>query len=258
VDYEFDVFELDDPAVEVPRCSSALMVRDDRAFDAEIVRGAIVLYNLRHAGPTTIMARKPSSDEAAAVVEKSFGWVAEVIRLRAEAAEMEGPLRRLGWTKPTVEQVVASSAALMMFLGPFRSVALQFKYKFAGRELSAIEWLNEVLRALPIYSWYRHERGHVRLTSVPLLRGVQECVAYAVSVVQLNRWQPEILSRIRPCPYFYPEFGEPQNSHYFLDFRLNENGELEKNRQRFCCPEHANRFKQRKWRHDQASGRKPK
>ena len=75
-------FELEDPAIVVPQCGKDLLSRDDRAFDAEMVRGALVLLNLCLVGRSQPLSfsfensRLPSAKEAIAIANRAFGCIA--------------------------------------------------------------------------------------------------------------------------------------------------------------------------------------
>jgi len=249
---ETSVFRLDEEAVEVPRCGRDLLVRDDRAFDAEMVRGAVVFYNLTHAGPREVM----EGIATRAMVDQAFAWVPEVIAERARRAQVD--VANVKWRAPTDRELFNSKLAVFTLLGPLRGLAQQFRFELGSRRLSSSEWLDEVLSSLPIYSRFRFEDERITEASVPLLRGLSECVAYAIAVVRLDRRKPKISERIRECPYTDPHFGEYQSNHYFLDFRVGEDGRLETNRLRFCCPAHNNRYKSRMHRKKVAKGRRHK
>jgi hypothetical protein len=107
------------------------------------------------------------------------------------------------------------------------------------------KWLDEALRALPIMQRARIESGRVVLNSLPMLRDVSTCLAYAVLLLVENRWS--LKGRVSMCRYVGR--GDNDVPHWFLDYELDRTGRLRRGtRRNFCSDQHANAFHQRQWR----------
>lgn len=238
------LIQLDGGAIEVPVAPESLLVIDDRVFDAEVLRAAIVFYNLTFAGPSSVPTRSVNGK----VVQKAFGWIPGVIAARARAAEID--VSNFTWRPPTAVDISDCKTAVLTLIGGLRKALKsgQMSLELSDRQVTRDKWIDEVLASLPVYSRFAVRGGRIAQSSVPMLRGLRECVAYAIVVVELDKWQPRLSERIHTCPY---RSGEYHTSHVFLDFRVSESGELKKNKQGFCCAAHGNRFKQRAHRERQ-------
>jgi hypothetical protein len=248
-----EALKLDGGAVAVQQCARSRLIRDDRAFDAEVIRSAVVYSNLLVAGPVLRDDQgQPTRDVPPELVKQIFGWIPDVLSERARLAGV--PARSVAWREPDDTEHRNAGAIALTLIGPLRLVARAATFKIEGRALTFAEWMDQALGQLPIYTRYRYLGNHrVRTTSVPLLTGVSACMAYAVASILLDRWKVGFWGRIRECPYVRPlRDGDGglvrQQNHWFLDFRLGRGRELEKNRQRFCCAEHGNRYKQQRHR----------
>lgn len=215
------------------------LARDDREFDAQIVRSALDFYNSFHAHPT-IATGQPYSE----IVERVFAWVPPVMELRAKGAGVDPANVRWRNTE-TGRDISAASTVLLFNVGAFKGGdSIEFAN---GRRITTEQWLNEVFAALPIYSRFNIEKGEIRLASVPCLTGVQQCIAYALALIKLNRHGFGEL--VRRCEFLTDERPGSLAHHYFL---------ADDPRRQFCSPAHGNAHRQREWRRAHAAPRKPK
>jgi hypothetical protein len=117
------------------------------------------------------------------------------------------------------------------------------------------EYIDQALASVAIYQRLRFLEGQPTLVNLPVLRDAGNCVGYAMMVLVQNRWG--LLGRVRKCRYVARP-GKDE-SHLFLDYRLDDDGGLKRGTPlEFCKPEHANRFRQREWRRRQAEKRQDK
>lgn len=254
------VFGLREFAPAPPHAPEHLLASDDRVFDAEVLRSVLHLLNMGWYGP-------PSSS----LVREAFGWIPPIMAKRAAAAGI--PLKSVAWNsqESTDAQAAAGTAALLI-LGPMPMTHVE-SISIGKKVFTPAEYIDSVLAGLAIYARRRFIDGSASETQVPLLNCVQACVAYAVSSVYLDRHKLDLHRRIKQCNYLSPKVtallapevsapdprsGVLQQRHLFLDARFDDSGKLRTNEASYCCPQHANREKQRRFRNPGDSQRTKK
>jgi hypothetical protein len=221
------------------------LVLDDRAFDAAVLRGVLTLYN-------ELVSDISSRQDFSFVLDRAFGWLPEVLSKRAERAGVG--LDNVRWSnamtkeqtiKAEMKAVVDVTQMLLHTVGALgkRNSPLLFNNAplVAGKKRPTPEqWVNKVLKALPIYSRFLFEDGEFKLVSVPLLTNYGRCVAYALALLWTDRHG--FRDRVRACELLMDDKPSSRAYHYFL---------ADDARQRFCCSAHSNTYRQRQLRRRQ-------
>jgi len=227
------------------------LVEQDRAFDVECVRSAVNFINR--------IESSVEGEEANAA--SAFAWLPQVLRERAQRFEIRSSNVPTQIESLDVE-VNRRVARYFMISATYaqtreRELAMAQAERDPKRRAQKLafrkqvdEWLDAALKYLPIYERVRLIEGRVVRVSLPVLRDVGSCLAYALMVLIENRWGMQ--GRVRECRYGISPGGTGPN-HWFLDYRLDKGGRLKRgSRREFCTPAHANSFHQREWRRRQA------
>jgi len=208
----------------------AQLAEDREAFDTKVVRSAVDFYN--DLGPNRPGGNQGVND--AAIVENSFGWVPQVVEHMAGLMGIPGSVK---WRAEDWHAWMAAHKAVAAFVrggwlfNPFRSAAI------LGLDGAAhMKWLNDVLRGVAVRKQYGWDGRRVFESELPILSGVQACVAYAVALIRLNRHG--LGDRVRACGFAVDE-SKLDGHHLFLapDMKM-----------KFCCPKHENAQQQRRHR----------
>lgn len=213
-------------------------------FEVRVIQGAMTYLN-------TMLAQEPDIPKA----QKAFSWLCTSLAARAVYAKI--PLDQVQWRDRALSRDEAWNLASYI-----RTAALQVtpdaERLALGRsrlppgfpvrkDLGGTDgWLDKQLAGLPIYRRFRVMFGdQVVSMSLPLLTNTQRFAVYAIALMRHNQEQLEGL--INVCPFLKdPTADYP---HWFFDPRMDAAGQpIRGQRQRFCCPEHANAFRQREFR----------
>lgn len=225
------------------------LVADDRAFDVKVVRSALQFVNERPVGPV-----EETVDEYAKLAEDVFGWVAPVLEVRAQRAEVDPSNVR--WSGFKVDAGALAVAHLIGMVADQRKIQMRDGTKLKldvvrtakdsrmsvrGKSLSVQDWFENVLAGLPIYSRFVFDDGKVERREVALITTVPRALAYALAVLLADTWG--LRERIRSCPY------RRHGAHFFLDYRTDAEGRLLSGEpMKYCCPAHSNAHRQQLWR----------
>ena len=222
------------------------LVRDDRAFDVKVIRSALEFIN-----------RSPDARAAGdypSLTAEVFGWIPEVLAARAKLAGIAAT--NVTWTSYEVDDGARAVTFLLMLAVDRREMKMKdgrvlhmdilaqpdtSRIGAFGAKLTAREWFERALVALPIYSRFVFDGPALRRAEVALITNVQRVLAYALAVLLQDRW--EIRDRLRCCPY------TRRGIHFFLDYRTDDQGRfLPGEPMKYCCPKHSNAHRQQRWR----------
>lgn len=208
------------------------LITNDRDFDVQLVRSALDYVNASR-----------GVGEFVADPEQPLQWVREVVLERYRRAKGIGrvPIKP-DWTRS--EPVAAQLAVSFMLNSLRRWDRERATGRAAPGEATAFEWVNSMLRDVPMLQYWQISSGKLVLVTVPQLDNALRCVAYAVACIAGNRW--DMGGSLATCPFVPASESTP---HLFLDYRLDENGKFMRGSpQRFCCLKHSNAFRQRQFK----------
>jgi integrase len=173
------------------------LIEDDRSFDLACVRSAVEFVN-----------RVPDAEAV-----QAFAWLPKVLLRRAQrfqipVSNVASTIRSSGIEK---EEEIAHFFAVGVTLAQtrYKELAMAEAESDPKRREWALsyrkeedEWLDMSLKSLPIYERVRFVDGRVLRVSLPMLRDVSTCVAFALLVIVENRWALEcggaVMARTRP------------------------------------------------------------
>jgi hypothetical protein len=208
------------------------LAADPRAFDAKIVRSGL-----------DFMSRftRPFNDADVCQAASSYAWVPGIICLRA--LDVGHAIKPYELTKPKTGDE-CNTLALRLRLAidglqaPARAKAHPDLNNWLAKKITGLEF-----SVHPVYrsgAWLRVE--------IPVLKSLEQCVAYSIFLMIEDRW--EFTDRVRFCPYSK----QPGQEHWFLD--VDDNGAPNIGAARtFCSDEHGNAYRQREWRKQQAAAK---
>lgn len=194
---------------------------DDRAFDEALTRSALDYVNgTWGVGPN------------AADPDAALAWVPGITLERYRRAAGIG-------AKPIKPKPFAPSDSIKAQLAVTFAINSLPRWRLersSGRpapgEASSFEWINTMLRELPLISYWQVGRDGLQTITVPALQSAEHCIAYAVACIAGNRWG--MADRVDYCA-FVPA-GDAQR-HLFVAESL---------KQRYCCKAHQNAHAQRR------------
>jgi hypothetical protein len=199
------------------------LVTDDRAFDEHLVRSALDYVNgTLEVGPNR------------ADPEAALAWAPKVIIERYKRASGIGamPIKPKPW-QPS-NPIKTQMAVAFMVNGLARWRHERATGRSAANSGSAFEWVNSMLREVPMLTYWQVGLKGLTAVTVPELDRAERCVAYAVACIAGNRWG--MGNRVDYCGFVPASESKP---HLFLADNL---------KQKFCCVAHSNAQRQREFK----------
>lgn len=219
---------------------------DLRAFDAAVLRAALVFYNGIYAERSSTAAL-----DRQALAREAFADIPRLVTERARAAGIDSKTFR--WQKVKDRPLIEAGAALRLINVGLRPLIAHSSVRRGTSRVPIDEWLDSALETLPIYSRFHVTDAGVRMVSVPFLTDAARCAVYALGV--LLSGAHDLHRYVRPCPLLLRPGSSSVRAHYFL--ATDVGGAPPRNApSKYCSAAHANRHRARQFR--RRHPRKPK
>lgn len=211
---------------------------EERAFDVRLITSVIAVVNAVDFEQLEALPRKEWQARCDPAHE-AFSWLGPTMAERAKKARLIDDPRGWLWnTKGSTWQQCRQSAHQLRWIVRYFSGDDRIAGKRAFDQV-----IDSTLRFLPIYTRYRFMDGRAVRVTIPVLRDIVQCTAYAVAIMAEDRCG--LRGRVRECP-FIPR-GKTQ-THLFLDDSRLEPGASQQGKPRiYCSTQHGGADRKRKF-----------
>jgi hypothetical protein len=222
---------------------AATLEAAERGSDLRVLRSVIDFVNALDFQEMDAMARTAWLQPAPAVFTH-LEWVGAAMADRAASADIAEAREKWHWDDSPKGRVESSWKRARYAADKFRWVVRYLSGdRRAADDRAFADVIDYQLRHVPIYTRIRFCDGRAVRQSVPVLRNVLHCTAYAVALMAEDRWG--LRGRVRECP-FIPR-GHTQ-SHLFLDdSRLSETAAQQGKARVYCSSSHGSADRKRRF-----------